>query len=212
MTRTLLLLLLACAASVASAQPHLEAHAVPFGSHGNAVELTLVATGGSSDSLVVTAAQLPAWLRLTPAHTRVLPAQGETVARFAFDVDESAPVGDTAAVRFEITSGTGQRWMREVHLVVEAPQAFELDAAYPNPLRGTALVPFLVPEASRVRVVLYDVLGREVSVLADAEYAAGRHEARLDGQHLASGVYVVRAAMERGSGIEVVTRSVTLVK
>ncbi|HLT48740.1 MAG TPA: T9SS type A sorting domain-containing protein, partial [Rubricoccaceae bacterium] len=71
------------------------------------------------------------------------------------------------------------------------PEAYTLRPVYPNPTRGRAVVPFVVPTAGRVRVAVYDVLGREVAVLADGLHGAGAHEAVLDGAGLASGVYVV---------------------
>ncbi len=71
------------------------------------------------------------------------------------------------------------------------PPAFALGAAYPNPVRSAATVPFEVGRAGRVRLAVYDVLGREVAVLAEGSLSAGEHQARLDGSRLASGVYVV---------------------
>jgi hypothetical protein len=74
----------------------------------------------------------------------------------------------------------------------EPPAAFALGPPQPNPFRARAVVPFDVPEAGgRVRLAVYDVLGREVAVLVDAEVEAGTHEAALEGARLASGVYVV---------------------
>ena len=67
-------------------------------------------------------------------------------------------------------------------------------APRPNPASGAAAIPFSLPETGRVRLAVYDVLGREVAVLVDAEVAAGRHEAGLDAGRLAAGVYVVRLA------------------
>ncbi len=71
------------------------------------------------------------------------------------------------------------------------PVAFALGAAYPNPFRSAATVPFAVAESGRVRLSVFDVLGRRVAVLADGEMAAGAHRATFDGNRLASGVYLV---------------------
>lgn len=65
-----------------------------------------------------------------------------------------------------------------------------LYAPAPNPSTGRATVRFDVAEASSVRVVVYDALGREVAVLTDASRDAGRYEVPVSG--LAPGVYVVR--------------------
>ncbi|MEO0856845.1 MAG: T9SS type A sorting domain-containing protein [Bacteroidota bacterium] len=76
------------------------------------------------------------------------------------------------------------------------PTAFALDAPYPNPVATTATLAYAVPEATAVRVVLYDLLGRQVAVLADGTHAAGRYDAALDAARLPSGVYVVRMEAE----------------
>ncbi len=71
------------------------------------------------------------------------------------------------------------------------PTGFALDAAYPNPFRSQATVPFEVGTPGRVRLSVVDVLGREVAVLNEGEMSAGSHRAVLDGSRLASGVYFV---------------------
>ena len=84
--------------------------------------------------------------------------------------------------------------------------ALALDVA--NPIRGGARVAFSVPEAGAARVALYDVLGREVAVLADGPVAAGAQTARLDAAALAPGVYVLRLeAADRA-----LARTVTVVR
>jgi hypothetical protein len=84
---------------------------------------------------------------------------------------------------------------------VAAPTALRLDAAFPNPARGTATLGYEVQRAGPVTLTVYDVLGREVAVLVDGERPAGAHTARLDVRGLANGVYLVRldAAGQRGT-------------
>lgn len=72
------------------------------------------------------------------------------------------------------------------------PQETVLLAPYPNPVAGRATVTFEVPEAGPVRLVVYDVLGREVAVLAEGSVEAGRHEAVLDAVAFPSGTYVIQ--------------------
>jgi hypothetical protein len=88
------------------------------------------------------------------------------------------------------------------------PGTFEIAAVYPNPFRTSATVEFGVQEMAEVRLAVYDVLGREVAVLADGALAAGTHELALDGDHLPSGVYAIRAT---GAGLNLVRR-VTLLR
>jgi hypothetical protein len=59
-----------------------------------------------------------------------------------------------------------------------------------------------------VRLVIYDVLGREVAVLHYGDAEAGRHEADFDGRLLPAGVYLVQLT----AGPFVQTQRVTLVR
>jgi hypothetical protein len=89
-------------------------------------------------------------------------------------------------------------------LSATAPEAFELEAPYPNPARAGEPVrlAFALAEASPVRLAVYDVVGREVARLVDGTMEPGRYEVAWTesdaaGGSLAAGVYVVR--MEAGA-------------
>ncbi len=70
--------------------------------------------------------------------------------------------------------------------------------AAPNPFNPRTRLSFVLPRTGHVRIALYDLAGRRVAMLVDAERPAGAVEAvwdgRDDGGHAApSGVYLVRA-------------------
>ena len=71
-----------------------------------------------------------------------------------------------------------------------------LSAVSPNPFAGRTTVTFEVAQADDVRLVVYDVLGREVAVLVDGRVEAGVHRAAFDARGLAAGVYVYRLAVD----------------
>ena len=75
----------------------------------------------------------------------------------------------------------------------------------PNPVSTGGTVRVSLPEAGVVRVVVYDVLGRQVAVLADGERSAGTHDVALDAGRLAPGVYVVRLTAGEASVVRRVT-------
>lgn len=85
--------------------------------------------------------------------------------------------------------------------------ALTVDVA-PNPLRDRTTVTFGVGGSSNVRVSVYDALGREVAVLADSRYSAGRHDVTFDASDLPTGVYVIRADL----GTETQTTRVTVTR
>ena len=88
-----------------------------------------------------------------------------------------------------------------------APEAPSLTLR-PNPSRGPVHIEFALPRGARPRVVVLDVMGREVARVSDAWYPAGRHEIAWDGAtaqgRAAAGVYFVRVH----SGAQVLNRRV----
>jgi hypothetical protein len=86
--------------------------------------------------------------------------------------------------------------------------AVALGPALPNPFSSRAALAFTLPEPSRVRLAVYDVLGREVVVLVDGPQEAGTHGVTLDGSRLPAGTYFVR--LEAGVAVE--TRSAILMR
>jgi hypothetical protein len=74
----------------------------------------------------------------------------------------------------------------------ETASRVELDAPYPNPFNPTTVIDLrLSVFGTPVRLAVYDLLGREVAVLAEGPFPAGRHQVRLDARDLASGVYLI---------------------
>jgi hypothetical protein len=55
------------------------------------------------------------------------------------------------------------------------------------------MISFGIANAANVRVAVYDALGREVAVLAEAPFVAGRHEVAFEAGSLPTGVYLIRA-------------------
>jgi hypothetical protein len=56
------------------------------------------------------------------------------------------------------------------------PIAFALHQNLPNPFAATTTIGFALPVASRVRLEVYDLLGRKVRTLANASYPPGEHQ------------------------------------
>ena len=80
----------------------------------------------------------------------------------------------------------------------EIPTRFELFANFPNPFNPSTTIRYGVPEAARVSLIVYDVLGRRIATLAGHnEQTAGYHAVVWDGRDeagrpVASGVYFAR--------------------
>lgn len=140
-----------------------------------------------------------------------------TAASYTFDASESAPAGlggpfPTIGVlprgtdRFVLSVG-GSATANEPG--VDLPTAFALQGTYPNPFSPRTTVRYAVPEASHVTLEVFDLLGRHVATLADAEARPGYHAAVWEAADFASGVYVVRMHSDTGF---TQTQRVTLLK
>ena len=69
---------------------------------------------------------------------------------------------------------------------------FALYQNYPNPFNPSATITYELPKSSMVRLSVYDMLGREVSVLVNERRDAGVHEVKFDAAGFSSGVYFYR--------------------
>jgi len=74
------------------------------------------------------------------------------------------------------------------------PSDFHLFQNYPNPFNTTTKIQFAIPPLKGVRgmntmLIIYDVLGREVTTLVNQELKPGSYEVEWDGSNYPSGVY-----------------------
>jgi len=69
------------------------------------------------------------------------------------------------------------------------PQAFSLSQNYPNPFNAKTSIEFALPEAAKVDLSIYNMLGQKVTTLVSAELPAGNHSVNWDASDVTSGVY-----------------------
>jgi phosphodiesterase/alkaline phosphatase D-like protein len=88
------------------------------------------------------------------------------------------------------------------------PEAFRVEGNYPNPFSGRTTIEYALPEERAVEIVVYDVLGRRVRTVVEAEQEAGRHSATVEARGLTSGTYFyrVRAGQQTETGQLVIVR------
>ncbi len=82
------------------------------------------------------------------------------------------------------------------------PTQFALYQNYPNPFNPTTTIGFDLPRSSRVLLIIYDVLGREVVRLVDEERVASHYDVRFDASRLPSGAYLYRLTAEGFSQVK----------
>ena len=88
------------------------------------------------------------------------------------------------------------------------PNEIALGNAYPNPFNPTTTLSFAIPVDSKVSLSIYNLQGREVSTLIDANIEAGYHSVVWNADSYSSGVYFVKMIV----GEYVNTQKLILVK
>ena len=71
----------------------------------------------------------------------------------------------------------------------EIPADFLIVDNYPNPFNAATTIEYSLPEASNVKINVYDELGRSVKTLIESHQVAGRHSLIWNAAGLASGMY-----------------------
>ena len=77
------------------------------------------------------------------------------------------------------------------------PIAFDLAQNYPNPFNPDTKIKFALPRESSVRLVVYDIIGREVAVLVNEKKPAGFYTVTWDASLYPSGMYIYRIQTEQ---------------
>lgn len=86
---------------------------------------------------------------------------------------------------------------------------FILKQNYPNPFNPSTIIGYQLSENSRVRLKVFDMLGREIASLVNGEFQpAGNYRVIFDGSGLSSGVYLYRLTI----GSRTYTRRMILAK
>jgi len=71
----------------------------------------------------------------------------------------------------------------------EIPKDFRLYNNYPNPFNPVTTIKFDIPKSSFVKIVIYNILGKEVSRPIEQRLEAGRYMLYFDASTLSSGTY-----------------------
>jgi Secretion system C-terminal sorting domain len=77
---------------------------------------------------------------------------------------------------------------------------YDLSQNYPNPFNPSTTIRFGLPTAGNVSLIVYDVLGREVTTLVKGTLDAGYHTATWNASSVASGVYFARLTVTNEFG------------
>ncbi len=88
------------------------------------------------------------------------------------------------------------------------PASYTLLQNYPNPFNPTTQIEYSIPRVAKVRLEVFDILGRKVSVLVNRIVPAGEHKITFNGTTLSSGVYIYRLSTPQ----QIISRKMILMK
>jgi hypothetical protein len=141
-------------------------------------------------------------------------AEGEPLLTLRFLVREQRPTvaltsAPTAALAYD--GALGRLPVRTQKRTLTGPRRHtevQLTPARPNPSAESATIEYVLPEAMRADLRVYDLLGQVVATLSAGKERGGTHKARIDTGTLASGQYLVRLETPRRT----IVRKMTVVK
>ncbi len=166
------------------------------------------------DNLVIYATEFI--IHLTDSTSVTIELENLTGTNFWINIADSAGIvswHDPLEVNWFVTavSGGDTTWCRETYnfwlenpedelswLPSGVPEKFSVVAAYPNPFNTAIEMVIGVPVSGKLKVEIYDLLGRQVAKLADRSYEAGYHRLIWNATYNAAGIYFIRAVSKDG--------------
>lgn len=113
----------------------------------------------------------------------------EEEAVFEFAVSYNVKASATDTIEFLITNGKSVYQAKQFIFKYAIPTEYKLEQNFPNPFNPATVIRYQLPTKTLATLKIFDVLGKEVSVLVNEENEAGFHQVEFNGTGLASGVY-----------------------
>jgi alpha-galactosidase len=168
-------------------------------------------TGGSSSHTAGTNTAVPYWVKLIRSGSRITAYESENGLNWTTVGAATVPMSDPVYAGLMVTSHNDgalcEARFENIELINEgasgigigsiSPQSPILHSAYPNPFNPSTMITFELPSDSRVNISVYDLLGKKIRTLINAQMKAGiQHilwDARNDnGNMVATGLYICK--------------------
>ncbi|MEO8231938.1 MAG: T9SS type A sorting domain-containing protein [Ignavibacteriota bacterium] len=151
----------------------------------------------------------------TGVDTIILNPQEEKEIVYTFDVDYNIGTSEADTIEFFITDNKSVFLTKQFILQYSLPTEYKLEQNYPNPFNPTTKIRYSIPstllslgEGLGVRLIVYDILGNEVTTLVNEQKEPGYYEVEFNSSQYASGVYIYRLQ----SGSYVSTKKMMVLK
>ncbi len=95
---------------------------------------------------------------------------------------------------------------------IETPKKFELTQNYPNPFNPSTKIDYALPFDAKVKLVVYDMLGREILKPVNSEHKAGYYTIEINSPALSSGIYFYRLTADMNGNTQTLTKRMLMLK
>jgi len=127
---------------------------------------------------------------------------GSTTEKQSYSYTDNSPVAGTVVYRLKQVDLDGTfTYSGELTVEGVVPVEYSLSQNYPNPFNPTTVINFSLPEASRVELTVFNLLGEKVSSLVSGIKEAGVHNISFDASGFNSGIYIYK--LEAGNFVSV---------
>ncbi|MBX3007336.1 MAG: T9SS type A sorting domain-containing protein [Melioribacteraceae bacterium] len=109
-----------------------------------------------------------------------------------------------------ITNPGNPNSVTSVEQVAGLPSEFKLEQNFPNPFNPETIINYQVAEISNVKLTIYDLLGKEVSILVNKVQSPGYYSAKFsaDNSQISTGIFIYRLEVDK----VILTKKMMLIK
>jgi subtilisin family serine protease len=142
-----------------------------------------------------------------------VPGFGTTTERKSYSFkDENLTMGSYSYRIKQIDFDGTFEYSSAVVVEVYAPEKYTLAQNFPNPFNPATTIEFSIPQASNVKIEIYNIVGELVASLVNKTLDAGYHRINFNAGSLPSGTYVYRLKAIGQNGIFTDTKKMLLMK
>jgi hypothetical protein len=95
---------------------------------------------------------------------------------------------------------------------IGVPLKFDVSQNYPNPFNPITKIDYQIPENGKVKLIIYDILGREIKNVVNETKEGGYYSEVINAGSLSSGVYMYRLTFEGNNNKFTITKKMSLIK
>ena len=95
---------------------------------------------------------------------------------------------------------------------IALPKSYNLTQNYPNPFNPVTKIDYDLPFDSKVALILYDMLGREIKNIVNENQKAGYYTVVVNAHNLSSGTYFHRFIANSSGKNIIITKKMVLLK